>query len=662
MRFLVSCMVIGFLFSPLFSQDDRGTTARQEALFEKRFGVILYDPYRWMENKDDPQLYAWIDQQKAKTADYVSGELFTALSAELTALLQPKPVAPSVRQLQNYQLLRRHRSTFFQRFRPDNPEEEVAPGMVFSPHEQFQVAITSDSKSDLSRLEIYDNATGQRLSDVLMVLFPEIFWSEDEKSFLYTTHRDGRIGQVLPAVFRHVLGTSQPSDQLIYQGTEVGQFISLYKYDSEWLVAMEYGEENSIGFFNDSTGAITPILQRASGLISPVAVENDTLYFINFRNAPMGKISALAIRTGAIKDVVPQQKLVIDKAIKIENTFYIAFVENAASKLMRFDCTNPAMQQIPLPADGSVQLYDDNDSLLVYFSSYSESSSYWKYQSGENKLVLVAAGDALPFALESFRTYYRCHNGGMVPIWVVKKSGVALTPQTPLYIYGYGGFALNILPSLNITYLPWYKRGGVCAFVTLPGGLEYGQEWHKAGMLDNKVHVFDDFAAAARHLIRNGYTSSNKLVCNGRSNGGLLAAAAANRYPRLFRVAVPEVGVLDLERFQLFTAGKYWTSEYGNRENNHDFRNLLRLSPYHTIYRQDYPSMLIMTSDFDDRVVPLHSCKYAARLQTQQQSDNPVLFYMRNWGSHGLFSGTIKEQVNYSATRWAFIMKELGMN
>ena len=234
-----------------------------------------------------------------------------------------------------------------------------------------------------------------------------------------------------------------------------------------------------------------------------------------------------------------------------------------------------------------------------------------------------------------------------------------------MVLYGYGGFRLYNLALVNLGYAPWYKRGGAVAVVTLPGGFEYGEQWHQAGQGHNKTNVFADFEAAAERLIDLEYTRRRRLVASGASNGGLLVGAVVNRRPELFGAAIPEVGVMDMLRFELFTAGSFWTDEYGTSFKQKDFKNLYGFSPYHNILRgqksRRYPAILVITADLDDRVIPGHSFKYAARLMHRSQSQRPINLLTDEWASHG-GANLLDDDIRSQALKWTFIMQALGMD
>ncbi len=643
------------------SKGDRGAFPRRERLVEFKFGRMVYDPYRWMENPDDPELVEWFEAKNVQSDHALDGPLFEALKLELAELLQvTKASSTRLHGIMRQTEHQHSRELRYRRMRPAtgmSPEFELA---IPSTGGSYEVVLNSDAGNDLKRLEIIDLQSGMRLDDILMVKWPQVFWDDDEQSFLYVTSRDARLGHVTDGIFRHRLGTSQAADTLLYQSPVPGLGVILYPLGDKLAIVHDDGQGMSIGWFDDQSGEITPVVEDLPGPIYPFTADGQVIYTVRYSEAPLGEIVSLDLSDGAIGLVVPQGDLAIDRAAKIGDNIYLSYVDNAASALQYFNTTTQTMTPVELPREGQAYLREYNGQLLLYLTDYTHGYFVYLHDAVQNELVLLGQSDPPPFELEAFRTYYRAHNDQEIPIWVVKRPDTPLTPQTPMLIYGYGGFAANTLPNFDVTHVPWYARGGACAFVTLPGGLEYGEPWHQAGAGHNKINVFEDFAAAAQHLIDEGYTSPSRLVANGGSNGGLLVGATVNLYPQLFGAAVPEVGVMDMTRFALFTAGKWWVEDYGDRDVAADFHNLLSISPVHNIRYRPYPATLVMTADFDDRVVPAHSFKYAAQLEHHQRGTHPILLHTARWASHGRF-GTSDEQIKAHAKKLAFMIKALQL-
>ena len=385
---------------------------------------------------------------------------------------------------------------------------------------------------------------------------------------------------------------------------------------------------------------------------------------MSFLKQDMGEIVTYDTAARKFATVVSARDVPLDKAVLIGKDLYLTYVRNGAHELVRFELGSGTMRLIDLPAQGSVEVTGADSSGEVGFKlqTYTAGADTYAYNPNTGGVRLVKEGERPDVALDATLVTYTPYEGWTAPIWVVKRQDIGLSPETPMYLYGYGGFRTNILPSYDSVYLPWLRRGGAVAFVILPGGLEYGEAWHRLGMLENKRNVFDAFARAAKTLIKKGWTKPQKIAIGGASNGGLLAAATAFYYPTLIRATVPEVGVLDMTRFSLFTGGSHWIAEYGDRDNAGDYRYLISISPYHNLRKGlQHPATLVVTSDQDDRVVPAHSYKFVARMQATLPGVRALLHVARGTG-HGVLWATPEENVRTASIIWSFIMAELGMN
>jgi prolyl oligopeptidase len=625
--------------------------ARQESIAERHFGLTYYDSFRWMENQDDPELIAWTHAQN-RFALAQLGTAVDTLAPEFEALLAPSPLKSKGVEFGD------ERVNLRDRFRPD-ASSAVFDGSPESPSGKLKVEHVADAKSDYGMLRILDD-TGAAKPDVLFAKFSQVFWTSED-AFLYLSDRDSRLGGATSVIRSHRLGTTQAEDRLVFEAKKAIHSLALYKVDGRFVLMEWVDDKTSLSFLDVDTGALTPILAPAEGTLLPFEARGTKLYALDFRSAPLGEVVTIDVNAARLETLVPAHAHALDQAALAGDQLYVSYLHDVESRLYRFDGAKTGLVPIDLPGAGSVMLKAEEGELGVAFSSYTEKATIWVLNKETGALVLKSGTREPPFPLEASKTFYTAHDGRQVPIWIIRKLGTALTPSTPMYLYGYGGFSVNILPALSRDTLPWLQRGGVVAMATLPGGLEYGEDWHRAGWRGNKRKVFDDFAAAARHLIAQGYTNPDKIAISGASNGGLLVGATINLYPDLFRVAVPEVGVMDLTKFQLFTGGKWWVDEYGDRMDREAFFNQYSLSPYHQLRPRRYPATLVMTADADDRVVPTHSYKYAARLQQVQDPSRLALLWTRRGGSHGWSTGTVKEAARARAVKWAFIMQELGV-
>ena len=658
--FVWSCALV---FSSIALASDEQTYARKDPTRSTQFAVTYADPYRWMENADDKDLATWVSSQNLYTSKQV-GSLFDELQEEfrkLTATIPSLRKSSFDRNEQDYLIGRRNRFA---------PVDSLNLGNLKSPSGKYQIELYSETGSDLKTVRIKDTQSNFYLADTFLVKFSSIFWDESETSFVYVSDRDGRLGGTRSIVRRHVLGKRHQNDRVLFEATAHDTWLTLAKANGQGFLL----EDSSLGKtavskFDFATGErslLTADLE--GGPLELIDTWNGTLIFIDFNDdsAPQGRLVSWNPETKAFDVLVEQRDIAIDTVLIHQDKAYISYVKDAASELLVYDLASPGLGElaqgtpISLPTLGSIRFEGANDDggVKFQFSSYDLPVSTYKLNA-QNELVQESVPETLPFELVSERKFYRLKTGQTAPIWILRQKGTELTPTTPVYLYGYGGFSVNILPWYSSVYLPFLKRGGVVAFVTLPGGLEYGQPWHRLGQLHNKRNVYDAFAASAKYLIANGWTSPEHLSIGGASNGGLLAAATAELYPKLFAASVPEVGVLDMVRFARFTGGKWWADEYGLESKKKDFLNLLALSPYHMLKRNRLrPHMLVVTADSDDRVVPAHSYKYAARLiEMSRHSDREALLHTRKGSSHSWRSGQPEDVALDQAIKWDFILR-----
>lgn len=624
-----------------------------ENLVEERFGITVADPYRWLENADDPRREPWIAAQRRYAEDATAGAERDAIEAELDAASRIRELPP--REDADGQL------NGFRRL-PDR-----APGFetrqLRTTTGKYEIKLTSDTRSDLKLLRVLDTTSSLYLADSLQVKFAQTFWDADETSFLYVTDRDGRTAGQFPYVARHVLGKLQSEDQILHTASLPEAGLALMRLETgELLLWEESGGRSRIARFDAATGATTPIASELALPFEPFGFLEGKLLIASWTAAPLGTVDAIDLTSGVMTNIIPARELALDLAFQTpKGELFLAYVDRAAHRLFRYDLATKVTTEIALPGMGSVFMTEgpDGDAAFAY-SSYSERVSDWTYDRATGQLAPKTPAPPTPFTIAAERLEYELADGTKAPLWIVRRADLVMSATTPVYLYGYGGFGLNILPTFRANDLPWLKRGGAVAIATLPGGREYGEAWHGAGTRDNKEAVFAAFAAAGRFLIGRGLTSREHLGIGGRSNGGLLAAATANLYPGLFAATVPECGVLDLTRYQLFTGGKYWVDDYGDRADEDDFLNLYRLSPYNALNPNvAYPSALIITADQDDRVVPAHSFKFAARLQTMVGPGASALLWTKAGGSHSSASGLKNERLRETAMRWSFLLQTL---
>ena len=403
---------------------------------------------------------------------------------------------------------------------------------------------------------------------------------------------------------------------------------------------------------------------------NPLGDDGTRVYIGTNKNAPRSRIAWLDLKdpSHTLHDIVPQSADTLEGASLLGNRLYVGYLHDAHSAVRIYGLDGRAHGAIPLPGIGSggVPGGHRKDRIAYYgFTSYTYPSTVYRFDTATGKSTIAIkpkiAFDPAPFVTDQW--WATSKDGTRIPVFVIHRKDAPLDGTTPTILYGYGGFNISLTPSFSTAIAEWLRMGGAYAVATLRGGSEYGDAWHDAGRLANKQHVFDDFIAAAQMLIDRKLTSTPKLAANGGSNGGLLVGAALTQRPDLFGATIPEVGVLDMLRFQKFTVGKAWVTDYGSSEASADqFKTLYAYSPYHNVKDGTvYPPTLVMTSDHDDRVFPAHSFKFAAALQHAQAGDAPILLRVESKAGHGAGRPTEKI-IDDVADRFAFLVKNLHFN
>jgi prolyl oligopeptidase len=367
------------------------------------------------------------------------------------------------------------------------------------------------------------------------------------------------------------------------------------------------------------------------------------------------------------KTLVPQAEDTLDEVLLSRNEFFASYLHDAHALIRVFDLAGKHVKDLELPGLGTVsgpRGKRSDDELFYAFTSFLVPTTIYRYdvKTGRSSVFRKPEMNFDPAPYESKQVWFNSKDGTRVPMFITHRKGLKLDGTNPTYLTGYGGFRIPMTPSFSVTILPWLEAGGVLAVPNLRGGGEYGETWHVAGTKQQKQNVFDDFVAAGEYLVREKYTSPQKLAIGGGSNGGLLVGAVLNQRPDLFAVALPAVGVMDMLRYHTFTIGSAWAFDYGTSDDPNLFKALYAYSPLHNIKPgTKYPATLVTTADHDDRVVPGHSFKYAATLQAAQSGDAPVLIRIDTKAGHGGGKPTAKI-IEEQADKWAFVMQQLGMH
>ncbi len=671
-------------------------------------GTLVADPYRWLEDADSEETQAWVAAQNELTRSYLdSVPARDGIEQRLRALWDfPKFTPPRQRGgryfyqknegLQNQPVLTYRESLDEEPKVLVDPNELSPDGTValinFVPSEDGALLAysLSESGSDWQTIHILDVESGDEYEEVIRwVKFTSVAWKHDKSGFYYSRYPDPESMPDAPPsthqrVYWHRLGTAQEEDVLVYARpdapdlafdpfiTDDGRVLVLHVWHgTDVRNRIYYRPLDSDSPAPDADeGGFVRLLDEGEARYDFAGSVGDRFYFHTDLNAPRGRVMAIDLANpapDAWEEIVPQSEDVIDRVTMVNNKLVVVTMAHAAHNVILYERDGAQVGTIPLPDLGSIADITgrrQHRELFLHFQSFLYPPGIFRYdfESDELEPLFTAQLEFEATAYETQQVFYRSDDGTEVPMFLVHKKGLAQDGKRPTVLYGYGGFAVNMLPTFAVSWLVWLlDAGGMVAVANLRGGNEYGEEWHRAGMLEKKQNVFDDFIAAAEWLIDNDYTSRERLGIMGGSNGGLLAAACMLQRPELFGAVACRVPVADMLRYHRFTAGRYWIPEYGNaQEDAEHFRFLYAYSPLHNVREGvDYPPILIATADTDDRVVPLHGKKLAATLQAAG-GRNPVLLRVETKAGHGLGKPTTKS-IEELADIFAFLWRELGV-
>ena len=660
------------------------------------FGTKVADPYRWLEDDRSAETAKWVEAQNAVTFNYLGKIPFReALRKRLTEIYNYPRYSSPMRAGEYYffsknEGLQNQSVIYFQKGLDGRPEvfidpNELSPdgtvriGIVgFSGNKKYAAISRGEAGSDWSEIRIMDIAAKMELPDrIRWVKFSGAAWAGD--GFFYSGYDKPAAGGELTAknefqkVLYHKLGDPQEADRLVYEDKshplryfgvsvtedEIYAFLNISEGTSgseiHWKDLRDPNSRFALlikGFENDSA-----VVEAVGGRF---------LVYTN-HGAPDFKVVSIDPRKPEPENwqtVIPEKPEVLSWANTAGGQLFCGYLKDANTRVYQYGLDGKRVREIKLPALGTTDPiggWRDDTTLFYSFTSFTFPPTIYKYDiaGGKSDVFRRAEVRFTPADYEVKQVFFRSKDRTRVPMFIVHKKGLARNGGNPCYLTGYGGFNISMQPAFNPSLIALLENGVVFAQPNLRGGSEYGETWHKAGMLEKKQNVFDDFIAAAEYLIAAGYTSKDKLAIAGGSNGGLLVGAAMTQRPDLFKVALPAVGVMDMLRFHKFTVGWGWVVEYGSSDNEKDFRNLLAYSPLQNI--KDgvaYPATLVTTADHDDRVVPAHSFKFIAALQETQKGDNPVLIRIETRSGHG--ASNVTKNIETTADIYAFFLYNVG--
>ncbi len=652
-------------------------------------GTQVADPYRWLENKDSEETKRWITAQQQLTEDFLAScPAREKIKNRITHLWNFKKYsAPSKagdyyfywhnNGLQNQYVLYRAKNLTDEPILVIDPNKLSIDGTVSIE----STDITKDGSliaysvsihgSDWKEVKVLNIETGKELSDIIKwCKHTSVSWKPDNSGFYYNRFLEQEGSE--DGVYWHSLGTDQSQDQLVYKNHDPKQThgIGVTEDEDYLLLTTSTGcsEKNNVAFRAiDSQDPFTPIFDGFDSKYAFAGNVGSLFYFLTDKEAPRGRVITVDIDkdVSAYKTVIPQGKDTLDSASIINNRLVCHFMQDAHSSIRIYSLDGLHLSDIPLPTVGSASYSgkQDDTELFVTFTSFLYPTVIFRYNFTDNPLTQVwpVGVDFDPAPYVTKQIFYQSKDGTKVPMFVTHKKDLLLDGNNPTFLYGYGGFNQSITPFFSVSAVNWLEQGGVFVIANIRGGDEYGFQWHEEAMLHKKQNVFDDFIAAGEWLIANKYTNPKRLAINGGSNGGLLVGACMQQRPDLFGAAISQVPVTDMLRFHKFTAGRYWVSEYGDVTNLEDFKTMYAYSPLHTV--QDgvaYPPIMVTSADTDDRVVPMHSKKWVARLQEASNGKNLVLLRYETAAGHGAGKPTTKI-IEENADKYAFLFKIFDM-
>lgn len=661
--------------------------------------IKIPDPYRWLEDLNSEQTSAWVKAQNSLTDSYldaIPGR--KALENHLTKLWNVERLGvPSFEGgyyffsknngLQNQSVLYSTKSLDLEPTVLLDPNKLSRDGTValksyeVSPNGKYLAYSTSASGSDWVEWKVREISSGRDLPDHLKwSKFSGASWAKDSKGFYYGRFPTPKNGEEMMAqnihkkIYFHEIGKPQSEDLLVYERPDQPKQ-GLYAWVTEdgkyLLIQVSQGTDTKNGlFYKDLSNPTSKVIELLSDFdASYDFITNlDSKFIIRTDlNAPKQKVISIDVNeplSARWKTIIPESTETLRSVSHIGGIFIANYLKDARTEIRRFKTDGNSLPPIKLPGLGTATGFggkSDQNETFYYFTSFTRPGAVYRYDVTKNASTLLKAPQTQfnRDHYEARQIFATSRDGTKIPMFIVSKKNLKLDGNNPTLLYAYGGFNISLRPSYSPATIAWLDLGGIYVMANLRGGGEYGEEWHEAGMKLKKQNVFDDFIACAEHLISNKFTSSKKLSIAGGSNGGLLVGACMVQRPELYGACLPAVGVMDMLRFHKFTIGWAWQAEYGKPDDPKDFKNLLNYSPYHNLKPNNYPATMVITSDHDDRVVPSHSYKFAAALQSAQNDSAPTLIRIESKAGHGAGTPTSK-RIEAIVDKYAFLAKALG--
>ncbi|OQX80897.1 MAG: S9 family peptidase [Bacteroidetes bacterium 4484_249] len=663
------------------------------------FGTEVPDPYRWLEDDNSEETAEWVKAENEVTFGYLKQIPFREkIKERLTEIWDYPKYGSPFKEGDNYFFfknngLQNQSVIYIMKNLDAEPEVFLDPNMLskdgtvalaglsVSKDGKYFAYSIAKSGSDWNEIFVIDVKSRKNLGDNLKwVKFSGMSWKDD--GFYYSRYDEPKEDDELSGkneyhkIYYHKVGTKQSEDILIHKNDEqpLRNYYGGTTEDETYLIMSETESTsgNSI-YYKKLDGSMEDFKQITFGFDNEYDVLDnigDKFLVKTNRNAPKWQLVLIDLKNPEEKNwqvLIPEKEEVLQSVSLVGGRIITEYMKDATSVAYIYDYNGKYIEDLSLPGIGSLSGISgkkDENIAFYSFTSFTFPSTIYKYDVSKNKSEVYRKPE-IDFDIDAYETkqvFYESKDGTKVPMFLVYKKGLELNGNNPTYLYGYGGFNISLTPGFSITKLVLIENGFVYAMANLRGGGEYGEDWHEAGTKLKKQNVFDDFISAGEYLIKEGYTSKEKLAIAGGSNGGLLVGACMIQRPDLFKVALPAVGVMDMLRYHKFTIGWAWASDYGTSEDSEEmFKYLYNYSPVHALKKGvEYPATLITTADHDDRVVPAHSFKFAATLQDKHKGDNPVLIRIDVKAGHGGGKPTTKIIEEY-ADEWSFMMYNLGV-
>ncbi|MCE9540917.1 MAG: prolyl oligopeptidase family serine peptidase [Bacteroidetes bacterium] len=675
-------------------------SSRKKDTVDTYFGTKVADPYRWLEDDKSAETGDWVKAQNIVTYDYLSTIPFREKMKERLTKIWNFEKRSTPFKKKNYYFFYKNDGIQNQSVLYVQLGLNGTPKILLDPNTLAadgtvsldQLSISKDAKylaysinragSDWSEIYIMEIESGKKLSDeIKWVKFSDIAWKGD--GFYYSAYGAPKEGgselsniNEYNKIFYHAVGDIQSKDALVYEDKKNPLLNFSARTTDDQKILLLYGSESTSGTslavkeLDKPNSSFITLVNNFENNYTVIHNEGNKLFVVTDKGAPKYQLLEIDIHGKPDyenwKKIIPESNDLLENVSICNKKLVAKYLKDVTSRLYVFDMNGKKENEIKLPGICKVDAFDsDKEDSLAFFSynTFTAPPIIYKYNILNNKMD-VWFKPQIDFKSDEYETkqvFYPSKDGTKIPMFITHKKGLVLDGTNPCFLFGYGGFNSYYSPEFRIDRAVFLENGGVYAIPGLRGGGDYGEDWHKAGIKCLKQNVFDDFIAAAEYLVKEKYTSHEKLAIHGRSNGGLLVGAVMTQRPDIAKVAIPTVGVLDMLRYHKFTIGWAWASDYGTSDSANYFDCLIKYSPLHTLKEVAYPATLVTTGDHDDRVVPAHSFKFIATLQEKQKGNNPVLVRIDTNAGHGAGKPTTKQIEEYSDI-WSFVFYNLGMS